>query len=121
MTPQLDTAGAELVRSRSRLQHLEDDWRRLAVGRTNAFLTPEWFHCWWRHYGAGHEPLVGVVHSQDGQLRGVMPLVAGKGRPRTIRFAGSALGDDFHPAAATDDEAAVGAATARLLRATRVP
>ena len=38
------------------LAEVEGDSRRLAEARGNAFLTPEWFHCWFAEYGDGPTP-----------------------------------------------------------------
>lgn len=110
-------AEVELVREPGQLQGLEEEWRKLAVSRGNAFVTPEWFLVWHRHYGNGQEPLVGVVRDSEGALQGLLPLViGGGGRSRTARFAGSGLGDHFHPVSAPGREAAVAAAVGRALR-----
>src|ERR687891_899244 len=42
---------AELIMDASALRGLEGEWRALAESRGNAFLTPEWFFSWHRHYG----------------------------------------------------------------------
>jgi CelD/BcsL family acetyltransferase involved in cellulose biosynthesis len=109
--------GVEVVRDVAGLQPLEEEWRRLAVDRGNAFIAPEWFTSWWRHYAEGHAPHVVVVRGNDGRLRGLLPLVTSTaGRTPTVRFAGSSLGDHFHPASPVDGEAVVGSAAARALR-----
>lgn len=110
---------AELITEVSQLVGIEDSWRALAVARSNAFVTPEWFHAWWEHQGRECcSPLVSVVRRQDGEIAGVMPLVLDtSSRPRAIRFAGASLGDRFHPAATLEDEAAVATATVKALEA----
>ena len=50
-------------------------------------------------------------------LRGLLPLVLEDGRSATLRFAGSTLGDHFHPVALPSDETAVAAAAATVLAA----
>jgi CelD/BcsL family acetyltransferase involved in cellulose biosynthesis len=105
----------EIVRDLGSLHELEDDWRDLAVARGNAFVTPEWFFAWWGFYGDAHEPLVAIGRDADGRLLGVLPLVVRMRPPRTARFAGSALGDFFQPAAAAEDEDEVTAAIAAML------
>jgi CelD/BcsL family acetyltransferase involved in cellulose biosynthesis len=128
MLPAMPSAGrtpraeVELVREPGQLRALESEWRDLAVSRGNAFISPEWFLVWHRHYGSEHEPLVGVVRGSEGELQGLLPLVVGRrGRSRTARFAGSGLGDHFHPVAATELESAVAAAVGRAMRAESRP
>lgn len=90
---------------RAALVALESEWRSLAVSRGNAFVTPEWFFSWLDHYGDGSTPLVVVARGEKGELRGVVPLVLSDSRRRgVVRFAGSNLGDVFHPACAERDE-----------------
>lgn len=109
----------ELITEVSELSGIEDAWRELAVARSNAFVTPEWFHAWWEHQGKGRcMPLVSVVRRGDGTVIGVMPLVLdNSSRPRAIRFAGASSGDRFHPAAAREDEVEVATATVDALEA----
>ncbi|MBS1895739.1 MAG: hypothetical protein JST59_30945, partial [Actinobacteria bacterium] len=109
---------AELITEVSGLTGVEDAWRALAVARSNAFVTPEWFHAWWEHQGKECcTPLVSVVRRED-EVIGVMPLVLDtSSRPRAIRFAGASLGDRFHPAASRENEVEVTAATVRALEA----
>jgi CelD/BcsL family acetyltransferase involved in cellulose biosynthesis len=110
---------AELITEVAELAGIEDSWRELAVARSNAFVTPEWFHAWWKNQGEGRcTPLVSVVRREDGEVAGVVPLVLDtSSRPRAIRFAGASLGDRFHPAAAREDEAEVATATVKALEA----
>jgi CelD/BcsL family acetyltransferase involved in cellulose biosynthesis len=98
------------------LREIEPEWRALAVGRGNAFLTPEWFRSWLTQYGAEHEPLVCALREDGGRLRGLLALaLARSGRPRTCTIAGANLGDQFHPVAAPGDEVEVAAAAGRDL------
>lgn len=106
----------ELVDDPARLRELAEGWRELALLRENAFLSPEWFWAWVRHYGVGQDLAVAVVWASDGTLEGLLPLVVGAG-PRTARFAGSSLGDHFHPIASEDAEESVAAAIGRILGA----
>lgn len=109
-------AEAEIVSDPAALQTLQDDWRRLALRRGNAFVTPEWFFTWFAHYGDEHEPVVSVVRHADGVMAGIMPLALSTStRPRSLRFAGANLGDSFHPVALETDEETVAAATAAAL------
>lgn len=108
---------AELITDVPRLAPIEDRWRELAVARSNAFVTPEWFHSWWQNQGKDCcTPLISVARRPDGQIAGVMPLVLdGSSRPRAIRFAGASIGDRFHPAARVEDEVEVTKATIAAL------
>ncbi len=101
-------AEVELVGDLAALEPLHDRWRELAVARSNAFITPEWFECWMRHYGDRDDPLVAVVRERSDRVAGLLPLVlSGPSRLRLARFAGSALGDHFEPVASPEHEAEV--------------
>ncbi|MBS1863388.1 MAG: GNAT family N-acetyltransferase [Actinobacteria bacterium] len=110
---------AELITEVSKLGPFVDRWRELAVARSNAFVTPEWFHSWWTHLGKGFSiPLVAVARREGGEVVGVTPLVLdSSSRPQAIRFAGASLGDRFHPAAVPEDEAEIATATIAALEA----
>jgi CelD/BcsL family acetyltransferase involved in cellulose biosynthesis len=99
-----------------RLGPLEDEWRKLAEARGNAFLTPEWVGAWARHYGEEQTPFVPVLRGGDGALRGLLPLALPRsGHPRVCRIAGANLGDRFHPVCQASDEAEVAAAAGEAL------
>ena len=115
-----EQSAAELVTSIGGLDAVEDEWRVLAEGRGNVFITPEWFRSWHRQYGGGQAVLVAVVRHLDGSVRGVVPLVGDlRGVPRRIRFAGANLSDHLQPAAAPGDEVEVAAAAGRAVAETR--
>jgi CelD/BcsL family acetyltransferase involved in cellulose biosynthesis len=98
------------------LEAVEERWRELATERGNAFLTPEWFRCWWRHYGEDATPFVAVARTDDGGVRGLLPLLLpSSGRPRVCRLAGANLGDHFHPVSRPEDEVEVAAAAGEAL------
>jgi len=98
------------------LGELESEWRTLAAERSNAFLTPEWFGAWNRHYGAEHTAFVPVLRDAGGALRGLIPLaLPNTGRPRVCRLAGANLGDRFHPVCKPGDEVAVARAAGEAL------
>jgi CelD/BcsL family acetyltransferase involved in cellulose biosynthesis len=102
---------AEVVSDRAGLSALEDRWRTLAEARGNAFLTPEWYFAWLRHYGEGARAEVIVSRRRDGSVRGLIPTTVRRSGPATVlRFAGANLGDYFHPVASPGDECEVGAA-----------
>jgi CelD/BcsL family acetyltransferase involved in cellulose biosynthesis len=93
---------------------LLDAWRSLAELRANPFLTPEWFTAWLAAY-PDEEPFA-IVWRVDGEVRGVLPLVAVRaGASRLLRFAGARRGDWFTPACAEADEEAMGRACAEFL------
>ena len=104
------------------LGSVEEDWRRLAVARGNAFVTPEWFRCWWRHYGGEATPFVTVDRGEGNGVRGLMPLLLpASGRPRVCRLAGANLGDHFHPVALPEDEVGVATAAGEALADAEAP
>jgi CelD/BcsL family acetyltransferase involved in cellulose biosynthesis len=99
-----------------RLEELGSEWRALAIGRGNAFLTPEWFAAWNAHYGGEHTPFVPVLRDRDGGLRGLLPLaLPNAGHPRVCRLAGANLGDRFQPVCSPGDEVAVATAAGEAL------
>jgi CelD/BcsL family acetyltransferase involved in cellulose biosynthesis len=79
-------------------------WRRLAIGRENPFLTPEWFEAW--HDPAMETPWILVWRRRPGaEMGAVMPLVRShSGLVRTLRFPGADNGDWFGIAARPEDE-----------------
>lgn len=96
-------------------QALRDTWRRLAEIRGNPFVTPEWFDAWQVADGSASSALVvGVTRGKD--LIGVVPMALERGSlGGRLRFAGSALGDCFHPACRQEDEEHVAAVAGGLL------
>ena len=108
---------AEVITDLDETASIEDDWRRLAEARGNAFITPEWFRAWFGEYGQGQTPAIAVAREDDGSTAGVVPLVSGGRRGRTLRFAGANLGDLFEPACDPAREDEVAAAVADALAA----
>ncbi|MBS1878078.1 MAG: GNAT family N-acetyltransferase [Actinobacteria bacterium] len=113
----MGTLSAELIDDLVQMEPVEDRWRDLAESRSNAFVTPDWFHSWWEFQGSrSSSPLISVVRREDGSIAGLMPLVLDRSsRPRAIRFAGASIGDRFHPIAEVEDEDEVAAATLAAL------
>ncbi len=106
------------IRELDRLEEVEMDWRELAESRSNAFLTPEWADCWFKHYGAGFEPLVVAVRADGGRVRGLLPMaLSASGRPRIATLVGANLGDRFHPVCKPGEEPEVAAAAGEALAA----
>ena len=103
------------IESVDELRPLEHAWRELAERRGNAFLTPEWFRSWSRHYGGEATPLVAGVRRPDGTLKGLMPLSLQPGRTGVAQFAGGNLGDFFLPVCEAEDEEEVAAAAGAAL------
>jgi CelD/BcsL family acetyltransferase involved in cellulose biosynthesis len=107
----------ELVDRKDALGSVIGPWRRLAVARGNAFVTPEWYLAALQKIHPGGDPAVVVVREDDGAIRGLMPLLKdapGGGTP-TASFAGTRFGDLFHPVSREDDEVAVAGAAAPVL------
>lgn len=91
---------AELITDLDALATVEEGWRRLAVQRGNAFLSPDWYRAWVRADGRQHTPAVVATRDQTGEISGVVPLVLDRGsRPHALRFGGSSFGDRFGIAA----------------------
>ncbi|MDD7931112.1 GNAT family N-acetyltransferase [Actinomycetospora straminea] len=91
---------------------LVDEWRALAEAAGNAFVSPEWYGAYARHYGDDAPPFVVRVRDADGSLAGLLPLCRSG---RTVRFAGGNVGDRFAPVAAAGREAEVARAAAGAL------
>lgn len=55
---------------------LRKDWNDLLQRsrNDNIFLTWEWMHTWWKHYGAGKELFLVTVRGDDGALLGLAPM-----------------------------------------------
>jgi GT2 family glycosyltransferase/CelD/BcsL family acetyltransferase involved in cellulose biosynthesis len=72
-------------------------WERLAARAGHVFATPEWLSTWWRWYGGGRPPLVGLVR-QDSELAAIVPLQVWR-RPglSVLRFAGHGPSDQLGP------------------------
>lgn len=105
----------EAITEVDRLGDLEDDWRRLAELRGNAFLTPDWCMSWFEHYGEDAAPFVPVLR-EGGELVGLLPLALSRsGRPRVCWIAGANLGDHFFPLAEIGRETDVAAAVGEAL------
>jgi CelD/BcsL family acetyltransferase involved in cellulose biosynthesis len=93
-------------------------WRRLAEARSNPFITPEWYESSLEAY-PGERPFA-IVWRRDGEVGGVLPLVAvSRGPFKVLRFAGARRADWLSPACRRDDEEAMGAAVAALLKRER--
>jgi CelD/BcsL family acetyltransferase involved in cellulose biosynthesis len=108
--------GTEVITDRTALRGCEPEWRELAERRGNAFITPEWFWSWLASYGEEARPAVIVVRRQDGTLVGLLPfVVASRGRPRTLRFAGASHADHLHPVCLQADEEVVATAAAAAM------
>lgn len=106
---------AEVITDLDRLGDLVPDWGRLAEGLGNAFVSPEWFFAWLRHYGEVARPFVSVLRDEDGSLHSLLPFVLSRDRRHaTVSFAGANLGDFFEPVAPPGEAelAAAGAAFA---------
>jgi CelD/BcsL family acetyltransferase involved in cellulose biosynthesis len=105
---------ATLCEDPGRDERLRSGWRDLAVARANPFLTPEWFDAW-SAAGATCDPRVVAVH-RGPELVGVVPLVQQRaGASTRLMFAGSELGDCFHPASREEHEEPVAAAAGKVL------
>ena len=89
-------------------------WRALAELRENPFLTPEWCTAWLDAHPE-ERPFL-MLWYRDGELRGVLPLVAVAAGPlRVLRFAGARRGDWFTPACRIGEEREMALECAELL------
>ena len=112
----LQSVQTDILTDFASIESIKDEWRQLAEERSNAFITPEWFFTWFDHYGDGCMPVVSVVYFKNGKLAGLMPLALSRSKwLKKLCFAGTNLGDYFHPVSRKDDEDTVAAATAIAL------
>ncbi len=105
----------EVVTQDEALSAIVPEWSKLAEGLGNAFVSPDWFFAWLRHYGETADPYVTVLRRADGSVHSLFPFVRSRGRRRpTLAFAGANLGDYFEPVAPAGEAelAAVGASHA---------
>ena len=65
----------DVVDSNEALASLRDEWDALLTKAegVSVFVSWEWNHHWWRHYGKGHQLRV-LTARQDGRLTGILPL-----------------------------------------------
>lgn len=96
------------------LEALRDDWSRLAEESGNIFLTWELADAWWRHLGAGREPVFGSVR-RDGRTVAVLPLHRGGRALRTLRFVGAGVADQVGAVCAPEDLPAAAGELRRML------
>lgn len=109
-------AEARLLSAGEALSRHSNEWRAAAEHRGNAFVSPEWFESWNRHYGERCEVIVAVVSDNERAFLGLMPFAIERAGPlRTARIAGANLADWVHPVCEPDDEAAVATAAITAL------
>ena len=124
-TNRQSTAGAltaELVTTTAGLTgHVRDAWRRLAIGASLPYSTPEWMLAFFAHHHVGAELRVVVV--RDGtDVVGIGPFVRGRPgrRPHALGLLASGIGQRTGPLAAPGREREVGGAIGRALAGDRV-
>lgn len=78
---------------------LSKEWNKLleSCSHRNIFMTFEWIYSWWKHFGKGRNLYV-LVASEEGQIKGIAPLMVSKIknvgiRARKIEFIGMPLSD----------------------------
>ena len=107
----------------ARLEAIRAEWRALfeAAGAPNPFLSFEWLHTWWRHFGARRTVWLLEARDRDGALAGLLALSARPGLPGVRRWQllgnGVTGADGLDVLARTGDAPAVRAALARALAA----
>ena len=87
--------------SREELYHLRDEWNALLHQSASAtvFMTWEWQHVWWEHFGSQSEGSLTLITVRDGneELIGLWPLydpTPGQSS-RCLRVIGSPRGSDY--------------------------
>ncbi len=113
---------AELVTSVDGLTgQVRDAWRRLAIGASLPYATPEWMLAFFAHHHVGAELRVVVV--RDGpDVIGIGPFVCGRPghRPHAVGLLASGIGQRTGPLAAPGREHEVGVMIGRALADDRV-
>ncbi len=102
-------------------EQVRDAWRRLAIGASLPYSTPEWMLAFFAHHHVGAELRVVVV--RDGSdVIGIGPFVCGRPghRPHAVGLLASGIGQRTGPVAAPGREHEVGAAIGRALTGDRV-
>src|SRR6266511_1528963 len=56
------------------LDGLQGEWTPLAEKSGNIFSTWELISTWWRHFGAGREPIVVACRRRNGETLAIFPL-----------------------------------------------
>ena len=98
---------------------VSEEWDRLAELAGNPFATREWVSTWWRHFGAGREPLLVACHDESGRIVALLPLYrVQRGSLSVIRFMGRGASDVLGPIGSPDD-GRVASAVPSLLDAER--
>ncbi len=106
-----------LINTPAQFSALAPEWNDLLrrSRADNVFLTWEWVTAWWRHFGGDYRPWVLALRAEDGNLRGIAPLMIGHKRLpgglfyRQLLFIGSgrAAPDHLEFITLPADEAAV--------------
>ena len=83
-----------VIRSTSELDSLEPEWDRLldSCAYATPFMSWDWYHYWWGHYGRSHRLSATVLRDADGELVGVIPLMRlprSPLAPRELRYVGN--------------------------------
>ena len=95
---------------------LRDDWSELAEHTGNVFASWEWNETWWRHFGAGRRPLLGVCRAANGRVAGILPLYSLSSGPLSlVRFIGHGPADHLGPVCDERDRPAVAYALRQAL------
>lgn len=119
-----ESPSVEAVTDATAFAALREPWGELLEASPSAgvFLSWEWLHTWWKHFGRGRRPEILVVR-RGGRPLALAPLVAGARRagvrPRTLRLMGSGrVGSDYLDllVRAGDRESAIEALAERLDR-----
>jgi CelD/BcsL family acetyltransferase involved in cellulose biosynthesis len=105
----------EYVRSLEAVPRSE--WVGLAAETGSIFTTPEWLCTWWRWFGRGRKPLIGLV-SRDSELVAILPMYIWwtRGVP-IVRFIGHGVSDRLGPISSPLTEPITGEVFARVIDA----
>lgn len=99
----------------SRPDEVAATWDALWRDEHTPFMTRAWAEAWWRHYGAGHEPVTITVHDGS-EVAGLAPFALRRQGPlRVLVGVGVDPGDWWDVLAAPERRDAVAAAVARAL------
>jgi len=69
------------------LENSETEWNLLAAKSldSNPFLTYEWLHTWWQHFGKGRELRIFVTKGENGEVSLIVPTMYSKRKVLTFK------------------------------------
>lgn len=108
-SPRSDRSQLHPILEVAALDSLREEWTALAAPTGNVFSSWEWASLWWKHNGAGREPLVTTCRDSHGQLVAIFPFYLWTRRPtRVLRLVGHGPADLLEPLVRQDHRSQAG-------------